>query len=909
MSQPQISLEEFARIVKQSRTHPERFVTEVLGTKPWKTQVEIIRSVFENKITAVKTCNSVGKALAIDTPLLTTRGWITMADVRVGDKVFSPNGSPVEVTHVHPVRERETYKVSFDNKTSIVVDGDHLWTTLPLAQRHKFKSRKAWHKKTLSDWRDYWHEGEALTTRDMAGHVKARGINNYLVPTTKPLELPKRKYELDPYVLGAWLGDGHTGAACITKPDEWLREHIRSLGYFITPMKDNRSFRFWPKGDGITMLKRVGVYDNKSIPFEYMMGSYKQRLDLLRGLMDTDGYCDKKRGIVELCFTNQRLSEDAASLIASLGWKVAVTESDAKIYGRFISRRWRIHFRADVCPFNMPRKAALWHAPAGHASKSTGHLITAIEKVETVPTRCITVANDDGLFLVGRALIPTHNSFIAARIVIAYLLLYKNSIVVTTAPTWSQLTDVLWANIADAVNSSLYPLTNKEINQAKLKITEKWYAVARSPKRKENLFGYHADNILVVVDEAGGVDEPIFEGVAAITQNLNAHVLLTGNPTKPSGTFFNYFDKPELGAQCFTISAFDSPNLKMTDIHNLEDLLALYTPQNGIPQVEWTNRINKQLETKLNPNLKGLIDPATVYRRYHEWGTDHSSWQALIMGEFPTEGNQQLIATDLVTAAMNMRGTDDHYFDPETEQVVSRRHVDINGWNIPDGPPEYGVDMARYGDDSTVVTPRHGGWVDDQIVWNKTDLMTSADKILNIINPLDSSVRVNIDDSGNGGGTTDRLRQISYQVRSSGNPSHQYQLAAYNFGSKEFMQEPDKFHDITSELYWNLRVLFQNHAISIPNDIQLRDELIARRWEVLPNSKIKVESKMEYKKRTGGKSPDRSDSLALTFSGGNRNSYVPFAHDSRDAMERAKPVARPITAGINPYAGSGARQF
>ena len=115
-------------------------------------------------------------------------------------------------------------------------------------------------------------------------------------------------------------------------------------------------------------------------------------------------------------------------------------------------------------------------------------------------------------------------SFIAARIALTYLMLYEDSIVITTAPTWSQVTDVLWREIATAVKMSRYQLTDEEVLQAGLNLGEKWYAVGRSPKRPENFFGYHADHILVIVDEAGGVEEPIFKGVAAITPNRNARM-------------------------------------------------------------------------------------------------------------------------------------------------------------------------------------------------------------------------------------------------------------------------------------------------------------------------------------------------------------------------------------------------
>lgn len=483
-------------------------------------------------------------------------------------------------------------------------------------------------------------------------------------------------------------------------------------------------------------------------------------------------------------------------------------------------------------------------------------------------------------------------SYIAARIVITYLMLHPGSIVVTTAPTWAQVTDVLWREIGTAVKQAKFKLTSKDVTQAGLSLDTDWYAIGRSTKKPENFFGYHSDHILVVVDEAGGVDEPIFKGVAAITPNANARILLIGNPTTPGGTFYDAFTKPELGYNTFTISAFDTPNFTENGISTTSDLLRLFTPPQNGSQAKHTAHVMSTLKQPF-PNL---IDPSVVYGRYHEWGTDSPAWESLIMGEFPSQADQALIPTNLVTMAMNMYGTDD-----ETGQS----YAEVTGWEIPDGPPVYGQDMARFGSDSNVNYPRRGGWVEKAATWNKVDLMESADRILNIIDPFDSNTTVNIDDTGNGGGTTDRMRQISKESMTSGKPAHQYRLNAYNFSSKDFMNDADKdkFYDITSMLYWNLRAWFFNKKIALHYDKELFDELVGRRWSIVPGGKIKVESKDDYKKRTGGKSPDKSDALALAFAPNRVGRWEQQNEKIKPAQSPyAQPeidVERPITSNLS----------
>lgn len=491
-------------------------------------------------------------------------------------------------------------------------------------------------------------------------------------------------------------------------------------------------------------------------------------------------------------------------------------------------------------------------------------------------------------------------SYIAARVALAYLTIYPGSIVVTTAPTWRQVKDVLWREFAVAVKRSKMPLTKKEVKQAGLDIAEDWYAVGLSTKYPENFFGYHADRILVIVDEAGGVEESIFKGVNAITPNLNARVLLIGNPTNPSGTFFNYFNKPELGAKCFTISAFDSPNFTMAGITTVEKMLKVYTAPEGYEQADWMRMVNEELDKRLDDRYAPLIHPSVVFTRYHEWGPDSPAWQALVLGEFPTQAEQSLIPMNIAQMAFGMAGIDEE---------TGKTFAELSGWNIPDGPERYGQDMARFGNDRNILTPRHGGWVRKQVSWNKLDLMTSADRIIDVIDVDDPLGRLNIDDTGNGGGTTDRIMQKSRERELADEPAYQFRVVAYNMSSKERMAEPQRFYDVTSEQYWNLRNWFVKKKIAFEEfDQELFDELVGRRWGVV-NGKIKVESKEEYRKRTHGKSPDKSDSLALAFAGEKPDGSTHDVQTDQDDYYEAKrkemglgqTADAPITAGLQEH--------
>lgn len=502
----------------------------------------------------------------------------------------------------------------------------------------------------------------------------------------------------------------------------------------------------------------------------------------------------------------------------------------------------------------------------------------------------------DDIFKYRQVAVKTCNAIgksqVAALIGHAFLDLLPGALVVTTAPTYRQVRDVLWRYFGTVHKSARYSLGG-HLTQTGLEYDSDWYAIGFSTKYPENFAGYHADYILVIADEAGGIEEAIFNGIKAITPNVNAHILYIGNPTNPIGTFRELFDNPRV--KCHSISAFDTPNLQHIGVHNVEDLVAIMTPPPGVAPID-----HEPFKDVVWP-IPQLISPEVVYERLLEWGADSPAWQALVMGEFPSQSDQALIPLELVQQAMQMHGKDED---------SGKTYAELSGWHIPDGPPEYGQDMARFGSDLNVLTPRRGGWVDQQIVWNKKgdeklDLMESADRILTVIDPLDWNVRVNIDDTGNGGGTTDRLHLIGgKEAKDKGLPVHQYQLAPYNFSSKDFMANPEKFHDITAELYWNLRSWFYKKQIALYWDEKLFRELVGRRWFINKAGKIQVESKEDYKKRTGGKSPDKSDSLALAFAGGLRASK---SAEQRIMAGAGTAVRKPFTSGLT--GGGGMRRW
>jgi recombination protein RecA len=304
-----------------------------------------------------------GKALALDTPIPTPKGWTNMGELSPGEEVFAGDGTLTRVTFVTPVMTgHECFRVKFSDGSEIVADADHQWVTT-----------------TLQGRTDQWVPG-VVTTREMAATIRAREGHalNHAIETCGPLEYPAQELPVQPYTLGAWLGDGTTTDAAITSID-------------------------MPK------LREAGVLGYKRIPARYLHGSVAQRLALLQGIMDTGGTVNAAR--CEFSVVHERLARDVRELLLGLGIKVTFRSSPAVLMGRQVGTRYRLGFQTDLPVFRLSRKAARLVPPRTRRAKL--RYVTAVEPVASVPVRCIQVDHPSHTYLAGRECIPTHNTSIA----------------------------------------------------------------------------------------------------------------------------------------------------------------------------------------------------------------------------------------------------------------------------------------------------------------------------------------------------------------------------------------------------------------------------------------------------------------------------------------------------------------
>jgi Phage terminase large subunit gpA, ATPase domain/LAGLIDADG-like domain len=367
----------------------------------------------------------VGAPLALDTPVPTPMGWTTMGELRAGDYVFADDGWPTRVLGVSEIfTERECFELEFEDGERIVADAQHRWPV----------------------W-EYTHSGiksRLATTGEMAGRERFSNGKRwrYAVAVCAPVELPPRDLLIHPYLLGLWLGDGssYMNHLSIHEDDGEVVSHLADCGveaFFRLPtwrkgkcanLVIDPTFRMRDASGELVAscaasrfsvrLRMLDLLENKHIPPAYLRASRSQRLDLVRGLMDSDGSINPDGKRCEFSNADRGLIDGIVELLRSLGYKPAVYWSPGRT--RVINGRdsighghWRVSWTAyrDEPMFRLSRKVGRMRPlDRGRPWKSRRRAIVAVRPVASVPVRCIAVEAPSHLFLCGRGWIPTHNT-------------------------------------------------------------------------------------------------------------------------------------------------------------------------------------------------------------------------------------------------------------------------------------------------------------------------------------------------------------------------------------------------------------------------------------------------------------------------------------------------------------------
>lgn len=404
-----------------------------------------------------------------------------------------------------------------------------------------------------------------------------------------------------------------------------------------------------------------------------------------------------------------------------------------------------------------------------------------------------------------------------ARIVLWFLSNFPHSNVITTAPTFRQVEQLLWRDIRIAHRNAIIPVGGTML-MTRWEIDLDWFAIGLSTDIPENFQGFHAPYILVVVDEASGVPENIFEAIDGITSGGIAVVIMIGNPTKISGSFAKAMKSPDVIK--LHISGFDTPNVK-----------AGYT---------------------IVPGLMAPDYPEKMARKY---GKDSDVYRIKVLGEMPRAESDTLISVDDVEQAQRRKLPD-----------YSKLWICSNDAQEYDGdsacpkcgktdrrlkfPKKMGVDVARFGNDDSVIVIRQGGKVLRRESRHGQDTMEIAGWAKRVSKEESiTAENMFVDVIGIGAGVVDRLKELGLTVN------------AVNVADKAVDEEA--YVNLRAEASWAVRKAFKDGDVELPENDENFLELTNIKYK-FPGGRIQIEAKEDMKKR-GLQSPDTADALMLTY--------------------------------------------
>lgn len=398
--------------------------------------------------------------------------------------------------------------------------------------------------------------------------------------------------------------------------------------------------------------------------------------------------------------------------------------------------------------------------------------------------------------------------------------------IVATAPTKQQLHDVLWAEVDKWMSNS--PLLSMLLKWTKTYVymigyEKRWFAVARTATKPENMQGFHEDNMLFIVDEASGVADPIMEAITGTLAGENNKLLLMGNPTKTSGTFYESHTVDRALYRCHTVNA---ENSKRTNKENIAAMKRKYGADSNVVRVRVYGEFPEQEDDVFIP----------------------ISW---------LEASCQTEMSDITAKALGKYRNDAGILQPADVRGVT--HIQI------------GCDVARFGDDKTCIGFRVNEVVQLFKKYNGQDTSWTASKIAILYKSLKQNfkykekIAVVVDDGGVGGGVVDQLKALK---RTEPKVYEDMEIIPVNFGQpikhKYYADSTTFMMGVVKELIAPFDESGNPHKpeIVLPNDNDLVGQLSCRKYSFTSNSKQKVESKKDMKDR-GLHSPDEADCVLL----------------------------------------------
>ncbi len=464
-------------------------------------------------------------------------------------------------------------------------------------------------------------------------------------------------------------------------------------------------------------------------------------------------------------------------------------------------------------------------------------------------------------------------TYIESKIALWFLSTFPNSRVITTAPTFNQVKNVLWAEIRAGHRNSKFPLGGVML-QTQWTIDSDWFAIGFSPQKgagasegqgtASSFQGFHAEHILVLFDEATGIPKSIWEQAEGMLTSGFVRFVAIGNPTSKASEFHACFQSAAW--KKIHLSCFDSPNLKANGITDLAKLIAELDALRELSDDDQQARLRsyKIVQPK-------LLSTSWVLAMALKWGIDHPLFVSKVLGQFPDEEDAVLMPLGLVEMA---QAREPEFSETDTYSI--------------------GVDVARMGSDKSVITTMRGAAVLRSKTLVKKEGTEVAGAVIAEVREILSDptiaprrLSIAIDGTGVGSGVLDPLNQSQRE----GVISQDITILEVHFGAGLDTDEDKK-------LYFNLKAkLF--HVLStdlkknmcLTQDSSYLEELPTILYRFNSKGQYVIESKDEYKKRTGRGSPDHADSLALA-------NFARYPNQKRGVFHKQPTGKRTMVPGL-----------
>lgn len=436
------------------------------GQVPFKLydyQKEMVDIFNTERWSVMLTARQMGKALCLETPIMTPEGFKPLGEIKVGDTIYGQDGEPTTVTFITEImRDHACYNVNFAHGETILADAEHQWTI-------RLPTRRG--------------EEITVTTEEMISlHAKYKSVGQSIsIRHCEALNFSDKKVDIDPYMFGVWLGDGNKSQARVTcHIDDYQHyaDAARLAGYTPTEFRpDKRSPATGDVGinDGFRVqLRALGALGRKHIPDEMIFTSKEKRLALLQGLMDTDGSIEKN-GVARFYQSDEVLAKRVRLLLSTLGIKSTIRRKPTTHKDLFI-----ITFSSDQQICSLPRKVERLAALKNHA-KNKRVYIKSIEAADSVPVRCLQVNNRDHLFLAGETLVVTHNTATSGAFLLWKAMFSPDTTILIAANTYMQALEIMdrvryaYENLPDHIRAGV-----TEYNKGTIKFDNGSKIVARA---------------------------------------------------------------------------------------------------------------------------------------------------------------------------------------------------------------------------------------------------------------------------------------------------------------------------------------------------------------------------------------------------------------------------------------------